>query len=65
MIAIAKVLTEIAQWQNLLKLEFIIASGSDPMIALQIKLERQNLKFTELSTVMKHLETQKIYSLKL
>lgn len=65
LIAIAKVLTEIAQWQNLLKLEFIIASGSDPMIALQIKLERQNLKFTELSTVMKHLETQKIYSLKI
>ena len=65
MIAIAKVLTEIAQWQDLLKLEFIIASGSDPMIALQIKLERQNLKITELSTVMKHLETQKIYSLKL
>ncbi len=65
LIAIAKVLTEIAQWQDLLKLEFIIASGSDPMIALQIKLERQNLKFTELSTVMKHLETQKIYSLKL
>ena len=65
LIAIAKVLTEIAQWQNLLKLEFIIASGSDPMIALQIKLERQNLKFTELSTAMKHLETKKIYSLKL
>lgn len=65
LIAIAKVLTEIAQWQDLLKLEFIIASGSDPMIALQIKLERQNLKFTELSTAMKHLETQKIYSLKL
>ena len=65
LIAIAKVLTEIAQWQDLLKLEFIIASGSDPMIALQIKLERQNLKFTELSTVMKHLETQKIYSLKI
>ena len=65
LIAIAKVLTEIAQWQDLLKLEFIIASGSDPMIALQIKLERQNLKFTEISTVMKHLETQKIYSLKL
>ena len=65
LIAIAKVLTEIAQWQNLLKLEFIIASGSDPMIALQIKLERQNLKFTEISTVMKHLETQKIYSLKI
>ena len=65
LIAIAKVLTEIAQWQNLLKLEFIIASGSDPMIALQIKLERQNLKFTELSTAMKHLETQKIYSLKI
>ena len=65
LIAIAKVLTEIAQWQNLLKLEFIIASGSDPMIALQIKLERQNLKFTEISTAMKHLETQKIYSLKL
>ena len=65
LVAIAKVLTEIAQWQNILKLEFIIASGLDPMIALQIKLERQTLEITELSTAMEHLETQKIYSLKI
>ncbi|MCH2050555.1 MAG: bifunctional 3,4-dihydroxy-2-butanone-4-phosphate synthase/GTP cyclohydrolase II [Trichodesmium sp. ALOHA_ZT_67] len=65
LVAIAKVLTEIAQWQNMLKLEFIIASGLDPMIALQIKLERQTLEITELSTAMEHLETQKIYSLKI
>ena len=49
----------------MLKLEFIIASGLDPMIALQIKLERQTLEITELSTAMEHLETQKIYSLKI
>ncbi len=62
--AIAKVLTEIAQWENILKLEFLIASGSDPMTTLQVKLERHSFEITELLTVMEHLELQKIYSLK-
>ncbi|MEB3341378.1 bifunctional 3,4-dihydroxy-2-butanone-4-phosphate synthase/GTP cyclohydrolase II [Okeania sp.] len=62
--AIAKVLTQIAQWEGLFKLEFLIASGSDPMTTLQVKLERQSLEITELSTVMQNLESQKIYSLK-
>ncbi|MGD1805752.1 bifunctional 3,4-dihydroxy-2-butanone-4-phosphate synthase/GTP cyclohydrolase II [Dapis sp. BLCC M126] len=62
--AIAKVLTEIAQWPNIFKLEFLIASGADPMTTLQGKLERQSLEITELLTVMENLETQKIYSLK-
>ena len=64
LMAIAQVLTEIAQWPNLLKLEFIIASGSDPMTALQVKLKRHSFGITELLTVMQHLEPQKIYSLK-
>jgi len=62
--AIAKVLTEIAQWPNILKLEFLIASGADPMTTLQGKLKRQSFEITELLTVMQHLEPQKIYSLK-
>ncbi|MGD1699946.1 bifunctional 3,4-dihydroxy-2-butanone-4-phosphate synthase/GTP cyclohydrolase II [Dapis sp. BLCC M229] len=62
--AIAKVLTEISQWENILKVEFLIASGSDPMTTLQVQLERQSLEITELLTVMENLETQKIYSLK-
>ncbi|MEM1170084.1 MAG: bifunctional 3,4-dihydroxy-2-butanone-4-phosphate synthase/GTP cyclohydrolase II [Cyanobacteria bacterium P01_H01_bin.35] len=62
--AIAKVLTEIAQWENILKVEFLIASGADPMTTLQGKLKRQSFEITELLTVMEHLEPQKIYSLK-
>ncbi len=62
--AIAKVLTEIAQWENILKLEFIIASGVDPMTTLQGKLKRLSFERNELLTVMENLETQKIYSLK-
>ncbi|MCL2923167.1 MAG: bifunctional 3,4-dihydroxy-2-butanone-4-phosphate synthase RibB/GTP cyclohydrolase II RibA [Trichodesmium sp. MAG_R04] len=64
LVAIAQVLTEISQWPNLLKLEFIIASGSDPMTALQVKLKRHSFEKPELLTVMEHLEPQKIYSLK-
>ncbi|MGD1714906.1 bifunctional 3,4-dihydroxy-2-butanone-4-phosphate synthase/GTP cyclohydrolase II [Dapis sp. BLCC M172] len=63
--AIAKVLTEIAQWENILKLEFLIASGVDPMTTLQGKLKRHSFEINELSTVMENLETQKIYSLKI
>lgn len=62
--AIAKVLTEIAQWPKLLKLEFLIASGSDPMTTLQVKLKRHSFEITELLTVIQQLELQKIYSLK-
>ncbi|NEQ73496.1 MAG: bifunctional 3,4-dihydroxy-2-butanone-4-phosphate synthase RibB/GTP cyclohydrolase II RibA [Okeania sp. SIO2C9] len=62
--AIAKVLTEISQWENIFKLEFLIASGVDPMTTLQGKLKRHSFEITELLTVMEHLETQKIYSLK-
>ncbi|NES66693.1 MAG: bifunctional 3,4-dihydroxy-2-butanone-4-phosphate synthase RibB/GTP cyclohydrolase II RibA [Okeania sp. SIO2D1] len=62
--AIAKVLTEISQWENIFKLEFLIASGVDPMSTLQGKLKRHSFEITELLTVMEHLETQKIYSLK-
>ncbi|NEP39701.1 MAG: bifunctional 3,4-dihydroxy-2-butanone-4-phosphate synthase RibB/GTP cyclohydrolase II RibA [Okeania sp. SIO2G4] len=62
--AIAKILTEIGKWPNISKLEFLIASGSDPMTTLQGKLKRHSFEITELLTVMEHLETQKIYSLK-
>ncbi|MCL2932518.1 MAG: bifunctional 3,4-dihydroxy-2-butanone-4-phosphate synthase RibB/GTP cyclohydrolase II RibA [Trichodesmium sp. MAG_R03] len=64
LVAVTKVLTEIAQWPNLFKLEFIIASGSDPMTTLQVKLERHSFELPELLTIMQHLELQNIYSLK-
>ncbi|WP_353769819.1 bifunctional 3,4-dihydroxy-2-butanone-4-phosphate synthase/GTP cyclohydrolase II [Okeania sp. SIO1F9] len=60
--AIAKILTEIGKWPNISKLEFLIASGSDPMTTLQVQLQRQSFKMTELLTVMQDLEPQKIYS---
>ncbi|NET24289.1 bifunctional 3,4-dihydroxy-2-butanone-4-phosphate synthase/GTP cyclohydrolase II [Okeania sp. SIO1I7] len=60
--AIAKILIEIGKWPNISKLEFLIASGSDPMTTLQVQLQRQSFKITELLTVMQDLEPQKIYS---
>ena len=62
--AIAKILTEIGKWPNISKLEFLIASGSDPMTTLQVQLQRQSFKIDELLSVIQHLEPQKIYSLK-
>lgn len=63
--AIAQILTKIAQWPNLLKLEFLIASGSDPMTTLQVQLERQGFAISELLKVLHNLEPQKIYSLEI
>ncbi len=61
--AIAKIITEISQWPNLSKLDFLIASSVDPMTTLQVQLKRQSFSMSELLIVMQHLEPQKIYSL--
>ena len=50
-------------WQDVNLLEFLIASGEDPMTGLQIKLERQNYDLSiEPSSICNNLESQTIYS---
>ncbi len=62
--AIAPILERIAQWPHLSKLEFLIASGSDPLTNLQVQLQRQTFTAEELLKVCQHLQSQTIYQLK-
>ncbi len=61
--AIAGILDTLLSWDNVQQLEFLISSGDDPMIGLQVTLDRENLSFTDKpSTLCKNLKTQTIYS---
>jgi 3,4-dihydroxy 2-butanone 4-phosphate synthase / GTP cyclohydrolase II len=60
--AIAEILSEIANWPDLQKLEFLVSSGTDPLKTLQIQLERQQFSLTELTEICDRLEPQKIYN---
>ncbi|MGD2180894.1 bifunctional 3,4-dihydroxy-2-butanone-4-phosphate synthase/GTP cyclohydrolase II [Lusitaniella coriacea] len=62
--AIAEILDRLATWDRIRRLEFLIATGDDPMMGLQVKLDRQVVPSQEkLSAVCARLETQTIYSL--
>ncbi len=60
---IVTILDELASWQNVQQLQFLLASGDDPMIGLQVKLDRQSYPLTQKpSELCEHLESQTIYS---
>lgn len=67
--AIAPILDELAQWHDLQQLEFLISSGSDPMLNLQVQLCRQVFSLNPTaqkdavlpSSLRSSLETQRIY----
>lgn len=60
--AIGQILDQIAAWQSLQRLEFLVSSGADPLIGLQIQLDHQTFSLAQPpSSVFDHLETQKIY----
>lgn len=61
--AIANILRELNQWQDLDQLEFMVATGDDPMIGLQIQLDREFLTWTEITQFIgaNSLKTQTIY----
>ena len=59
---IVKILDILGDWQDVNLLEFLIASGEDPMTGLQIKLERQNYDLNiKPSSICNNLEGQIIY----
>lgn len=61
--AIAHTLDDLVTLSHIRQLEFLVASGSDPLANLQVQLDRQKLDVNQLpSTVCSQLETQKIYS---
>ncbi len=61
--AIARILDDLSEWSQLGRLEFLVSSGDDPMIGLQVQLDRQTFPLTvQPSSIFDNLTTQKIYS---
>ena len=61
--AIAHILDALAQLPQLKRLEFLVSTGYDPLIGLQVQLDRQTFPLTQKpSSVFDQLETQTIYS---
>jgi len=62
-IALSKILDDIANWEEVKRLEFLISSGNDPMTGLQVKLNREpHPKGEKPSSVFGSLTLQTIYS---
>jgi 3,4-dihydroxy 2-butanone 4-phosphate synthase / GTP cyclohydrolase II len=60
---IVKILDDLIAWQDVSRLEFLVAPGDDPMTGLQIKLDRQNYSLEQKpSQLCNALESQIIYS---
>jgi 3,4-dihydroxy 2-butanone 4-phosphate synthase/GTP cyclohydrolase II len=61
--AIAQILDNLTALPKLHQLEFIVTPGSDPLIGLQVKLDRQVFPLSQKpSSISKNLQTQVIYS---
>ena len=61
--AIAKILDALSEWPQTGRLEFLVSPGVDPMIGLQVQLDRQTFPLTvRPSSICDNLTTQKIYS---
>jgi 3,4-dihydroxy 2-butanone 4-phosphate synthase / GTP cyclohydrolase II len=61
--AIAHILDTLSEWNQTGRLEFLVSAGVDPMIGLQVQLDRQSFPMTvQPSSICGNLTTQKIYS---
>ena len=60
---ITKILDYLVTWQEIKQLEFLIATGDDPMLGLQVKLDRKCYPLTQPpSQLCRNWESQIIYS---
>ena len=60
---VVKILDTVADWQDVNRVEFMIAPGDDPMTSLQVKLDRQEYSLdTKPSALCNDIESQVIYS---
>ena len=63
LLGITKIIDDLATWEGIKKIEFLVAIGEDPMSGLQIKLDRQCYSLaTQPSGQWHNLESQTIYS---
>ena len=60
---IGEILDQLQSWQEVNKLEFLVATGEDPMLGLQIKLDRETHSLSQKpSELCNNLQSQTIYS---
>lgn len=60
--AIMEILNKITNWDDLASLQFLIADGEDPMLGLQVRLERENIESdSDINNLKNTLATQTIY----
>ena len=60
---IIEILDELSGWTTVRRLEFLISSGDDPMLGLQVQLDRHTFSLTQKpSQYLTSLEMQTIYS---
>lgn len=62
LIALRKILDEMAHWEDVKRIEFLISPGDDPMTGLQVKLNREPHQKESPSIVFDRLAPQTIYS---
>lgn len=61
--AIAQILDSLSEWPQVGRLEVLVSPGIDPLIGLQVQLDRQVFPMTvRPSSICDNLTTQKIYS---
>lgn len=61
--AISNILDDLASRSPIKRLEFLISTGDDPMLGLQVKLDRQTFPLSQKpSELCDRLETQTVYS---
>jgi 3,4-dihydroxy 2-butanone 4-phosphate synthase / GTP cyclohydrolase II len=59
---IHKILQEVAHWPEVASLEFLLTNGSDPLVGLQMQLDRHKAPLADLTKVLdKPLTTQMLY----
>ena len=62
---IGRILDHLQSWEAVQRLEFLIATGEDPMLGLQVKLDRESHSLSQKpSTLCGNLDSQIIYSFK-
>ncbi|GAB4314556.1 MAG: bifunctional 3,4-dihydroxy-2-butanone-4-phosphate synthase/GTP cyclohydrolase II [Geminocystis sp.] len=59
---ILEIIDKILTWDNIDSVQFLLADGDDPMLGLQVRLQRENISnYSSIQELTTKLETQTIY----
>ncbi|WP_330205196.1 bifunctional 3,4-dihydroxy-2-butanone-4-phosphate synthase/GTP cyclohydrolase II [Cyanobacterium sp. Dongsha4] len=59
---ILEIIDKILTWENIDSVQFLLADGDDPMLGLQVRLQRENISnYSSIQELTTKLETQTIY----